>query len=137
MRLSKQKQPGALRFNLTPMIDIVFLLIIFFMTVAQITRVVDTPLPLPRVSSGQETKKTATVVINMTEEGGIILAGEPTPIEVLSETLVKRVADQDNDPNRVPIQIRVHRACRSRHVTRLLKRLSELGFTNVRSAIAE
>ena len=37
MRLSKPRKQGQLGISMTPMIDIVFLLIIFFMTVSQIT----------------------------------------------------------------------------------------------------
>ena len=41
MKLTRTKRNHGVTFNITPMIDIVFLLIIFFMTVSQITRVVD------------------------------------------------------------------------------------------------
>lgn len=137
MKLSKNKPPGALSFNITPMIDIVFLLIIFFMTVSQITRTVDTPLPLPRVTSGDEQKVTSSIAINMTVEGGIRVGGRPMPLDQLAKVLSERLDKNGGDPSKIRVQLRIHRECPSRHVTELLKRLSGLGFTNVRSAVAE
>ena len=40
--------------NMTPMIDIVFLLIIFFMTVNQVTEVSKERLSLPQVKGGED-----------------------------------------------------------------------------------
>ena len=137
MRLSKNRQPGTLQFNLTPMIDIVFLLIIFFMTVAQITRTADTKLELPRVMLGTESQKTATVVINMTDEGILMTGGQRVPLEMLVQSIQRKVNQLDGDPNRVRIQLRIHRTCPSRHVTRLLSELASRGFQQVRSAVVE
>ena len=55
------------------MIDIVFLLIIFFMTVSQITRTVDYPVELPQVGEGASEAKTATVTINLNDKGEVIV----------------------------------------------------------------
>ena len=49
MKLSKHRRRPDVAFNMTPMIDIVFLLIIFFMTVSQITQVNDEPIELPKL----------------------------------------------------------------------------------------
>ena len=107
----------------------------FFMTVSQITRTVDTPLPLPRVIEGDRNSTTATLTINLTEQGKLIVAGEAvTKAEVLAR-LERRLADTDGDPGQTQIQIRVHRQCRSGYVTELLQPIAELGFTRVRSAI--
>ena len=54
MRLSKKKKSNAIQMDLTPMIDIVFLLIIFFITVTQITKVNNEVLPLPKVLASEE-----------------------------------------------------------------------------------
>jgi biopolymer transport protein ExbD len=76
MKLSRKKPPSSLAFNMTPMIDIVFLLIIFFMTVSQITRTIDFPLPLPRVSDSDTSAINSTVTINLDKEGAIIIGGQ-------------------------------------------------------------
>ena len=137
MRLSKKKLPGALSFNITPMIDIVFLLIIFFMTVSQITRTVDTPLPLPRVTMGDQKKVTATIAINLTKDGRIIVGGKGKSLEQLILRMESELNSNGSDPSKIKVQLRVHRECLSRHVTEVLQELAKLGFTNVRSAVAE
>ena len=68
MRLSKPRKQGQLGISMTPMIDIVFLLIIFFMTVSQITYVNDEPLELPQLA-GTDDQETSTFTINITSEG--------------------------------------------------------------------
>lgn len=64
----RRKDPADLRANLTPMIDIVFQLIIFFMVVAQITRqrAVELTPPMIEIRAGAETDdKEPPVVINV------------------------------------------------------------------------
>jgi biopolymer transport protein ExbD len=122
---------------MTPMIDIVFLLIIFFMTVSQITRTADYPLPLPRVTEGDSAAKTASITINLDRQGTIIMGGQTLTEEEVLSTVRKLLAKFGNDPERIRIQIRCDRNCPSRHVTELFENLARLGFTNVRSAVTD
>lgn len=135
MRLSKHKSNSSLSFNMTPMIDIVFLLIIFFMTVSQITRSADLPLPLPRVTSGDVEVETASLTINLDQNGMIVVGGQEMSLSAVIIAIQQKLTQFDNDPKRLRIQIRCDRHCECRHVSNLLKSLSEIGFTNVRSAV--
>ena len=137
MKLSRHKPPSSLAFNMTPMIDIVFLLIIFFMTVSQITRTVDYPLPLPRVSDGDQNSITSTITINLDREGNIIIGGQQISWTNTLTAIEKQLKKSDNNPNRIKVQIRCDRNCECRHVTKLFDGLARLGFTNVRSAVAD
>ena len=137
MRLSKHRSGSAIGFNMTPMIDIVFLLIIFFMTVSQITRATDHPLPLPRVTDGDMKAVTATVTINLSEQGEIYLGGNRLPLERVLTTVTKQLRKVDNDPDSIRIQIRCDRNCECGHVNRLLKHLADLGFKQVRAAVTD
>ena len=62
MRLSRSTSAETLGFNMTSMIDIVFLLIIFFMAVSHLSRTQDASLNLVEVSSGS--KKVESSFIN-------------------------------------------------------------------------
>lgn len=119
------------------MIDIVFLLIIFFMTVSQITRTVDHPVELPRVIKGTSESKTATVTINLNEKGSVIVAGKTLSQTEVSSALQNRLQKVDNDPDRIRIQIRCDRRCLSKYVNQLVDRLSSMGFRKVRCAVAD
>ena len=48
MRLSKHRRAGVPLMNMTPMIDVVFLLLIFFMTVSQVSQINRERLRLPK-----------------------------------------------------------------------------------------
>ncbi len=137
MKLSRHKPPSSLAFNMTPMIDIVFLLIIFFMTVSQITRTIDYPLKLPYVSDGDAQAVNSSVTINLNKEGTIIIGGQEQTMENMLSAIRNNLEKSDNDPTRIKIQIRCDRQCECRHVTRLFENLANLGFTNVRSAVAD
>lgn len=135
MKLNKHRPVGAVGFNMTPMIDIVFLLIIFFLSVSQITRVTDQPLALPRVSDGDQIAKTATVTLNLNAAGEIILAGNKLSPEKTSLALQNQLQKFGNDPDRILVQLRCDRNCDCKHVNKLLLQLSKLGFKQVRSAV--
>lgn len=137
MKLSRRRSPSSLAFNMTPMIDIVFLLIIFFMTVSQITRTVDLPLPLPRVVEGDANLVNSSVTINIDAKGKIIIGSKQLSLANTISVIKARLAKSNNDPSQVKIQIRCDRSCPSKHVSELLTKLSSLGITNVRSAVAK
>ena len=122
---------------MTPMINIVFLLIIFFMTVSQITRTVDIPLPLPRVTEGDSKTQNASITINLDVEGTLIIGGRKLSMVNTLAAIEQKLEKSGNNPSRVKIQIRVDRNCECGHVTELLENLANLGFTNVRSAVSD
>ena len=121
---------------MTPMIDIVFLLIIFFMTVSQITRIRDLPVQLPTIAEGSAQNKTTNVTINVTKDGDIHVTGkkrtEPEVVSILAELLPQ----YDNNPQRIKIEIRYDRRCKSATMNKLVKRLTELGFTQIMPVVA-
>ena len=137
MKLSRSRTHHTLAFNMTPMIDIVFLLIIFFMTVSQITRTVDSPVELPRVVEGTSESITASVTINLNEKGSVIVAGKKLSQQEVVSALQNRLQEMDNDPDRIRIQIRCDKRCLSKYVNRLVNRLSTMGFKKVRCAVAD
>lgn len=121
---------------MTPMIDIVFLLIIFFMTVSQITRIRDLPVELPSVNGGTEKSKVTNVTINVTQQGDIHIAGKQRSESDVVQVMAQLLTKYDNNPARVKIEIRYDRRCKSKTMNRLVKRLTELGFTQVMPVVA-
>lgn len=70
-RRRKKHRAGGLVPNLTPMVDVVFLLIIFFVLVAQITSAERISLDLPRIDQPRAERPGAErrVVVNIVPEG--------------------------------------------------------------------
>ncbi len=86
LKVHRDEQPTL---NLTPMIDIVFLLIIFFMVSTSFSQMErDIRLQVPQVrSSGPLTPAPEKKVINVYRDGRITLQGQPVTLEELQRRL--------------------------------------------------
>lgn len=80
---SKKSQDTGLIVEMTPMIDIVFLLIIFFMVAAQFAQQarLEMKLPQERGESAKDSQNTG-LVINIRSDGAIILDVDSPPITI-------------------------------------------------------
>ena len=136
MKLSKTKRNHSLGFIMTPMIDIVFLLIIFFLTVSQFTRVVEHPISLAQVARGTVESIPTTVTINLDHDGKIIFSGEQYTLQRTFQSLQDLLASNGNDPSQVKIEMRCDRRCPSDRVNQVVQRLADLGFRQVYVSVA-
>ena len=101
-----QEPAGGPHLNLTPMIDVIFLLIIFFMTVARLTTVASTaPVDLPRAGQADAgaTRPPGRVVVNVFDDGRIAFGDEVIGFDDLRRRLRER------PPGAAPILIRADR----------------------------
>lgn len=95
--------------NLTPLIDVIFLLLIFFLVAArldQAERQMDVPLPsaasaLPMVSEPNE------LVVNIDELGNYIVSGSRVDADGLELAIRQALAD---NPTNLAVMIRAHRS---------------------------
>lgn len=95
----KTREPEEPGINLTPMIDIVLLLVIFFMVGTQFTEAErQYEIDLPAVSVAQPlTALPDEIVINVNREGTVTLKGRPVDVDELRDilrTARARYADQ-------------------------------------------
>ena len=135
MKLNRSKRDHSLRFNMTPMIDIVFLLIIFFMTVSQITKSTEQPLNLPVVRQGTAESKMTDVTINVRPDGTMMILGAAAEMDVVIQRVEEALLEANSDPTQVKIQIRCDKNARSKQVNELFKELARLGFIHVKVAV--
>ncbi len=93
----KQNQDSASLVEMTPMIDIVFLLIIFFMVAAQFAQQARLELNLPEEQGeSQQDAQNTGLVINIREDGEIVLETDAPPITiaVLDERIKAAIANE-------------------------------------------
>jgi len=95
LKTNHDEQPSL---NLTPMIDIVFLLIIFFMVGTRFTELSEAeqniPLQVPSVSkAGALTDGPRKRVINVYEDGAITLDNHPVTLDGLTAELMEARAE--------------------------------------------
>ena len=135
MRLSRSRSPRLLGMNMTPMIDIVFLLIIFFMTVSQITQSLDEPINLPNVGPDGQPLESVSITINLHADGRKVIAGQKFEMKELIRAVRKELARVDNQGDQVRILIRCDQDCPGRYVNELTQELGKTGTSRVRVSV--
>ena len=129
LKIQHDEQP---QLNLTPMIDVLFLLIIFFMvatTFGDLERNME--LQVPEVAeAGDSLQPARPLVINVFADGTLDLDGQPVTLDELTA----RLAEARNRVGRPTVVIRGDAACAFQHVASALAacrsaNISELGIT--------
>ena len=133
---------SAVGFNMTPMIDIVFQLIIFFLVSSHLAQSqMQYVFDLPEAKTGQEqleTTQTAKIVINIlppednNTEYTILLAGENVDISTLKKKL-----RYESGKQQVEIHIRTSQKTPYRVVEPVLTACAQSGVWDVRFAVYE
>lgn len=83
----ERQSVGAPSVDLTPMLDVVFLLLIFFMVSARFDAAREVPIDLPKVQSAATAQPKERTVVQMRSDGSIVLGGELVAREALPERL--------------------------------------------------
>jgi biopolymer transport protein ExbD len=132
MRLIHQRRElDETPFDLTPMVDIVFLLIIFFMLTAQFSRVLLAPMDLPREKGAvHQSNRTHQAIVDLSRDGTLSLNNET----IASDRLLQRLAADAKAAGELDILIRADRACDAVHLNRLAAALSAIGIRDWRLA---
>ncbi|PJA32129.1 MAG: biopolymer transporter ExbD [Zetaproteobacteria bacterium CG_4_9_14_3_um_filter_53_7] len=78
--------------NLTPLIDIVFLLLVFFMLTAHFVRDEGLPIELPEAASAVSLEEQKPIEIKISGDGLISVAGQQVPVERLGSILTPLLA---------------------------------------------
>jgi biopolymer transport protein ExbD len=123
-----------LEINMTPMIDVTFLLLIFFMTVNQMSKMNKEAIPLPALKGTQDQSE-GSLTINIDREGEMIVSSRPVSMPELIGLVTETIATADNDPGQVTIVLRAHREGNCRTVNEVVRTLNKLAITRVRMAV--
>ena len=82
--------------NLTPLIDIVFLLLIFFMLTSHFVREETINIDLPESETGQQLKSDEPIVVLLDEHGDYFIGNIPLTAEQLEIVLREKLLLQSN-----------------------------------------
>ena len=118
--------------DLTPLIDCVFLLLVFFMvtTVFLHTKGLDVDLPAPS-QSVEEQKKDINVILD--HDGQIEIGGEPVEAPALAQRLVRAMAEARNEN----IIIQADGECAQRHVVHVVDTAKEVGVQGIAFVVVQ
>ncbi|MDR1140676.1 MAG: biopolymer transporter ExbD [Planctomycetaceae bacterium] len=93
MKAPDYLQPKSFSLNLTPMIDVVFLLIIFFIVSSNlIQQDISVPIDLPEAETATPTEESATrkITVNIPKSGTVLIGTQPVNQNQLREHLIQQ-----------------------------------------------
>ena len=135
MRIPSFSKGGAVGFNMTPMIDVVFLLIIFFLVSSHLAKQeVQYKLSLPTAQSGLKDKPSEKprLTVNVLADGTLLFAGRQVTADELRAQLVERQQDLGKD---VEVRIRSDEVAPYKQVEPVLLACANAGIWNVKFAV--
>ncbi len=136
MRLApNQRGERHLPVDMTPMIDIVFQLLIFFLTTAQLAQLslAEVDLPSERGEASDQ-EMDAGLIINILADGTIVVAGQPTDLVALSLMAESLLAESSGRERPIRPLVRADRAAPANALNLTLRALQNAGVGAVRIA---
>ncbi len=135
MRVPSNLRQGDVGFNMTPMIDVVFLLIIFFLVSSHLARQENQlQLPLPTAETGQqlEPSDTPRVTVNVLSDGTLLLGARQIAVDRLETALRERLAQAGPA---LQVRIRAARDVPYVSVAPVMRACAEAGIWDVSYAV--
>ena len=134
MRLTKHRRNTRPEMDMTPMIDIVFLLIIFFMTVTQVSKLNKEQLDLAKLKGTQD-QKPSVVTVNIMDSGEIRVSGSTLPLSELISLINRELRRVGDEPKLLTIVLRIDQRGTSATPNEVIKSLKKLFIDKVHFAV--
>lgn len=115
------------KFEMAPMIDMVFLLLVFFMCASHLTREKKLPLEIPVADKGVVPKeRPERWTVNITKEGDVYSGSQPVDLEELKDMLSAKL-EENPDQN---VYLRADADTRHEEIKKVMNAMAELGVDN-------
>ncbi len=141
MRVPTSYRRRPIGFNMTPLIDVVFLLIVFFLVSSHLVKQeAQMPLPLPTADSGPTAvdEQGERIIVNVLAGGRILLAGNVVVRDELAKRLrneLQRFQGEHKDRDDLEVRIRSDRRVPYANVEPILLSCARAGIWNVTFAV--
>lgn len=119
----ERRRRAPLGINIVPLVDVVFLLLVFFMLASSFMREEAIELRPPAGAPADEDG----IAVSVSPDGGVTLGGKPLDLDRLEEELRKEIA---GDPDRA-VAIRAAREVPVQRFLEVLDRVRTAGSRNV------
>jgi len=136
MNLRPDRSDERVDVNLTPLIDVVFLLLIFFMVSTTFDRHAKLKVELPEASAKTEQQLEDPIILSIDAKGNYFIDDRQvvnTQLETLKIALQKTMADKTD----VPLVLRADANTPHQSVVRAMDAASQLGLTRLSIATIE
>jgi biopolymer transport protein ExbD len=131
---NNRSSPRTVAIDMTPMIDIVFQLLIFFLVTAQMAEQTRAKMELPK-ERGEDTTEfeQAGITVNILADGSIVVNDQTVSLEEL-DTLVDEAIRSVGGADRLKPLVRADRACDAARLNEVFNRLAARGLSAIRLA---
>lgn len=116
--------------NLTSLIDVVLLLVIFFMVSTSFVRETELKVQLPEASAEAPASDTPAMEIVVDADGNYFLNGKPL-VEARPEVLQRAIRKVYGDERDVPVTIRADARATHQSVVWVMDVAGKMGFVNI------
>jgi biopolymer transport protein ExbD len=96
MAYERSRRRSGVALNLTPLIDVVFLLLVFFLLTAHFVQEKQIDVKLPKAESSESFEEEMKIEVVISEDGVIRIDEQIVAVDDLKETLQKRVTSAVN-----------------------------------------
>ncbi|MDO4551563.1 MAG: biopolymer transporter ExbD [Planctomycetia bacterium] len=137
MEISKNRRSAPVSFNMTPMIDVVFLLIIFFLVAShfgQQESSVEVDLPKAKAGLSLAEQENRRLTVSLPESGHVYLGSREVSVEELAEIFL---VEKNRFKEDFQIRIRAAKTVPFRDVEIILKSAVEVGIRDVQFAVVQ
>jgi biopolymer transport protein ExbD len=134
MKYPSRNHGGGLKFNLTPMIDVVFNLIIFFLAASHMARSeIAADVDLPRASTGgpEKAELNRRLIVTILPDGTLSVGGREFALPQVEQMIGEGRGDGDQ-PGDFEVRIRTDHRVPYQHIEPLLLGCARAGVTNVK-----
>lgn len=128
---SERRARGTVVLEVTPLVDIVFLLLIFFLLTATYVKNPNIDISLPKASLKQVTQHQKDIVVAIKENGKILYGNEPVDLDDLEGLLSARYSESQD----AVVVIRADKASRHGRVVEVMDLAKKVGFGRLAIAI--
>lgn len=129
MKIIRRKRE-AVDVNLTPLIDVVFLLLIFFMVSTTFTKDSRLTLQLPEAQSDEITQEPKMIEVVVSADGSYAINGRLLVNDSI-KTLMSAIAEISDTNEQLPFVITADQDARHQSVIRVYDAAGRLGFTKI------
>ena len=129
MKFPRQKREEV-NVNLTPLIDVVFLLLIFFMVSTTFTKETHLEVDLPQASGDKSVSEEQVLEILITDQGNYSVNGKPL-VNTQAETLRRALKELSGDKRDMPLVITADAKTPHQAVVTAMDVSGQLGFSKL------
>lgn len=138
MRFTRSSRPRVRSFDLTPMIDVTFQLILFFLFTSRLSEQSRTPIDLPRErGDAASLPGPADLVVDVDQAGAMLVDGAAVSDEQLRSLAQAVIAIRGGDAAAVSVRFRADRATPAATINRAVRMLAGLGIRRCTLATAQ